>query len=266
MNKIQVKLMVAENPYTITQLACSMTRGANRFDSVDAIINELNEKPWSVEKVLQNLSLPHSKLSRFIDVFFLITGTSRRFLAQLTTHHIGISIISGSLQYSDHSKHHLEDMFTVPYSILNNTEACEKFKSNCAKDMRDYNKISKEFGNDCAGYKAPEALRNVLLVKVNLEELRFMCNQRLCARNTDETSYVIGLMAEAVVAEFGFPDKWFMPSCVNGGCKEGKYNCGNKFGLTPATTIAQYLDARFPLLRSKNEGESSRERDKETTS
>lgn len=248
MNKIQVKLVKQDDPAWYAQVACMVTRAANKYDDVDKLLQDVQDNPWSSEKVNQILSLPHSKISRFTDFTFIITGTSRRFLAQLMTHHIGISVMSGSLQYSDHSKRHLEDMFLVPENILvtedyNAAVYLEKQYS-C---FSEYQRLIKEgFDNDTAGYTMPQSLRNVLLVKVNLEELKFIGNQRLCKRNTDETRYVVGKMIQEVVNKTGIDDSLFAPNCYKHTCPEGPYCCGRPcFNFS----IDTYLKEEFPNLK-----------------
>lgn len=246
MDKIKVELLDYTSLNKIVQIACLVTRGANKFSTPEELIKNINDNPWSQKKINDTLKLPHSKIARFTDFTYLITGSSRRFLAQLTTHHTGISIMSGSLQYSDHSKQHLEDMFCVPYEILA-TGKSERFSRSQSEIMDFYNKnIEYGYNRDTAGYTAPQSLRNIVLVKVNLEELRYIGNQRLCKRNTDETSYVFGLMIEQAIAATGLPDKMFMPSCYNGECKEGKYSCGKPI---ICDTITDYLNDRFNIIR-----------------
>lgn len=261
MRNIDVKLLSYDNLNLLTQIACEVTRGANKFASTEGLLKQINNKPWSDEKILEILSLPHSKIARFTDFTFLIIGASRRFLAQLTTHHVGISIMSGSLQYSDHSKQHLDDMFVTPYELLD-TEFEEGYLKEQAHAMETYNAIAEVSSNDTAGYTAPHSLRNVLLVKVNLEEMKFIANQRLCKRNTDETRYIVARMVQAIIEELGLPDEWFYPSCYSGRCKEGRYACGkpvrDKLSSFPDEhlhvdkfCIEDYISEEFPKLKNR---------------
>lgn len=252
MRKIQVELFSSDD-LNIVQYLCEITRGANRFDSVEAMHEHIKNKPWDDGKINQTLQLPHSKLGRFTDMTFLITGASRRFLAQITTHHVGISFMSGSLQYSDWSKHSLEDQFCVPYELIGDNVAStrELFLSNCKSAMDDYDFLAKctHVGNDAAGYVAPQALRNILAVKVNLEALRYVGQQRLCRRNTTETIYVVGLMCLAAERKFNLPNGYFMPPCYAGKCDEGKYTCGRPLNKYP--TLLEYLQDEFKLIDIK---------------
>ena len=249
MNKIQVNLVKWDDPAWYAQVACMVTRAANKYDSVDALLNDVENNKWDSDKVNSILSLPHSKISRFTDFTFIITGTSRRFLAQLMTHHIGISVMSGSLQYSDHSKRHLDDMFVIPENVTKaGPDAIAEFIAVQDICFDQYERMRKEHGidNDTAGYTMPQSLRNVLLVKVNLEELKFIGNQRLCNRNTDETRYVIAKMIQEVVNKVGIDDKLFAPTCSKSYCPEGPYCCGKPW---VQFNIDEYLTSQFPNLK-----------------
>ena len=74
----------------------------------------------------------------------------------------------------------------------------------------------------------------------------FIANQRLCRRNTNETRYVVGLMVEKVIEKTGLLDKFFMPTCVERPCQEGKYSCGCPVGFD---TVHELLDWDFRTLR-----------------
>jgi thymidylate synthase (FAD) len=246
MNKIKVELATFDDICWNAQVACTVTRAANKYDDAHQLCRAIDKNRWNMEKVNEILKLPHSKIARFIDFTFVITGTSRRFLAQLMTHHIGISVMSGSLQYSDHSKQHLDDMFVVPIKVLREGNVDEFL--NAQKDcFKQYESMRKQgIDNDTAGYTMPQSLRNVLFVKVNLEELKFIANQRLCKRNTDETRYVIAKMIQAVVNSTKIDDDLFAPSCISRLCPEGQYCCGKPLFHW---SIDDYIESEFPELK-----------------
>jgi len=250
MNKIQVELATFDDVGWNAQVACTVTRAANKYSDAHELCRVVDENRWDMKKVNEMLKLPHSKIARFIDFTFVITGTSRRFLAQLMTHHIGISIMSGSLQYSDHSKQHLDDMFVVPNALLEedkNSLLIDEYLNTQEECFKRYESMRAQgIDNDTAGYTMPQSLRNVLFVKVNLEELKFIANQRLCKRNTDETRYVIAKMIQAVVHEAGIDDSLFAPTCAVRPCPEGKYCCGKP---CYSWSIDDYIKTEFPLLK-----------------
>ena len=232
MNNIKVALVASDDVGFLAQLACEVTRAANKYDHPVELIEAVQGKPWDQTKINEMLNLPHSKISRFTDFIFVITGTSRRFLAQLMTHHIGISVMSGSLQYSNHTKRHLTDMFVTPYNLIaaGDENDIQKYLDAQYDCFEEYTRLCNAgYTNDDAGYAMPQSLRNVLLVKVNLEELKFIGNQRLCKRNTDETRYVFAKMIQQVCKHTGIDDSLFAPSCYKRPCPEGKYCCGWRF-------------------------------------
>ena len=251
MDKIQVQLVDHTKLDDNIAIACSVTRAANKVQTLNDFWKQVPQ--WSNKKVNEILQLPHSKLARFVDLYFVIVGSSRRFLAQITTHKIGIDIISGSLQYSNWSKRAIDNMFVVPYHMLDwddieDNYAKAGYLSACKSQYQLYKNMSGAgIPTDELGYLMPEGLRNVLYIKVNLAELMYIGNQRLCRRNTEETRYVVGLMIEQAVKELGIDDSLFMPSCYSGVCKEGKYSCRKPYNEKP--TISEILDVEFPLLR-----------------
>lgn len=246
MDKISITIYDADN-LSIIQPLCEVTRGANKFATVDAFLEYIKLHEWQNSKNANILLLPHTKLKRFTDITYVIAGASRRFLAQLTTHHVGISIMSGSLQYSDWSNTKLKDKFCVPYNILNNEGIKDAYLQQCEEAMTKYD-FWRACGidNDSAGYIVPQGLRNIVIVKVNLEELCYLGRQRLCNRNTDETSYIIGLMCMKAANLMSLPVDMFVPDCFSGKCNEGQYSCGKP--LKAIKKLEDYLIQRFPLL------------------
>lgn len=248
MDKIQVYLAKWDDPAWYAQVACEVTRAANKYSSPSELLEHIESHKWDNNKVNKMLNLPHSKISRFTDFTFIITGTSRRFLAQLMTHHVGISIMSGSLQYSDHSKQHLDEMFVVPNALLKEPLHIQLDYLDAQEACFKQYELMRSLGidNDTVGYTMPQSLRNILLVKVNLEELKFIGNQRLCKRNTDETRYVVAKMVQEVVNKTGIDDSLFAPTCSKQVCSEGIYSCGK-----PVFTfdVTDYLAKEFPLLK-----------------
>lgn len=256
MDKIKVELISADKLSDV-QVACEMTRSMGKYgEPADFTKKEY----WTNEKLNKILHLPHSKIARFTDFKFIITGSSRRFLSQLITHHIGCDIMSGSLQYSDLSNLSMpiKDMFVVPYEIIchdlryDNDNLKSAFLNQCTESWYAYKDLRmRGIDNDTAGYLMPMASRNNLLVKVNLEELMYIANQRLCRRNTSETRYVVGLMVEEVIKQLGIDDELFMPTCYSRPCQEGKYSCGCPVNFSK---ISELLDFDFQKIRNGRKG------------
>lgn len=255
MDKIKVKL-VSHDDLAAVATACKITRSMGKVDDIYQLKND-----WSKEKIQSMLEYPHSKLGRFTDFNFLILGASRRFLSQIITHHVGCDLISGSLQYSDMTNNtiYANNMFVVPYSIickaetedengLINTWIIDYYIKSQLKCLETYESLREhDIDNDTAGYVMPMASRNNIYLKVNLEELRFIANQRLCRRNTDETRYIVGLMVEEVIKATGLKDELFMPTCHDRPCPEGRYSCGCP---VMCNTIKELLDIDFANIRN----------------
>lgn len=245
MNKITVKLLEPTIDIdTIAQLACLTTRAANKYSTANELTNYIQDNSWDHDKVNSILKLPHNKIKRFMRFAFIVSGASRRFLAQLNTHQMGINIdyMSGSLQYSNHYKQSLDDKFTIPYDIINNTTAKEEFLASANNSYNAYcNLVKSGVSNDAAGYLMPECIRNVILINVNLEELCYIGSQRLCKRNTSEISYVVAKMIELVCNQYHLDFKMFLPKC----CNEGVYSCGKPI---TANSPKEYLLSTFPDL------------------
>ena len=247
MDKIKAQLISADTLSDV-QSACQMTRSMGKFDNPADIAKK---EKWDMTKINKMLELPHSKIARFTEFKFIITGASRRFLSQIITHHIGCDIMSGSIQYANLTKNVIpsREMFVVPYDILCNHDNTIKdaYIEHCKQSLEMYaSLVSNSIDTDAAGYVMPMCVRNNILIKVNLEELIFIANQRLCRRNTNETRYVVGLMVEKVIEKTGLLDKFFMPTCVERPCQEGKYSCGCPVGFD---TVHELLDWDFRTLR-----------------
>ena len=254
MDKIKVKLIDSDSISNIAT-ACKITRSMGKINDFDQLKND-----WSNDKIRAMLDYPHSKLGRFVSFDFLITGASRRFLSQIITHHVGCDLISGSLQYSDMLNNTIDprEMFVVPYSIIlrartedsnsiPNSWMIDTYLDHQCDTLEYYHRMrDNKIDNDSAAYVMPMGSRNNIYLKVNLEELMFIANQRLCRRNTDETRYVVGLMVEEVIKQTGLKDELFMPTCYSRPCQEGRYSCGCPVGLS---TIKELLDFDFQAIR-----------------
>lgn len=243
MNNITVKLIDHTSDIPMyTQLACTTTRAANKYLTADELINGISKR-WPMEKVKDILRLPHSKIKRFVRFTFIVSGASRRFLAQLSTHQVGIDLdyMSGSLQYSDHSKQSLQDKFVVPYALLDSDLRTPYLQHESDTYLMYCNLINNGIDNDSAGYVMPESLRNVIMINVNLEELCYIGKQRLCKRNTPEITYVVAKMIKLVCDTCGLDFSMFLPNC----CNEGVYSCGEPIS---ELTADEFLKINFPLL------------------
>ena len=272
MDKIEVKVIAEHgDPAAMMSFLARLTqRGANITSMRD--LESLMEKPTNAKLVESMVALEnHHTIRRFTPITVAIVGASRRFLAQIRTHSVGLNFVSASLQYSDYSG---KARFVVPYELIEashngatvktyecddqyDTDIVEAYLQGCERDMEEYAEIAKVAGNDAAGYKAPQGLRNILIIQGNHDAWLHMIKLRSCNRNTTETQYVIMRIWEELLQTQDGQEmfKFAGPDCMYGPCKEGKMCCG--VSLRPAikgadeacVSIPRYIIAnRWPLL------------------
>lgn len=263
MNRIEVKIL---NPSQLGQAEemmvamARLTQRSHKISNMEDFVELLN-KPYNSDTVATMTRLPHPTIQKFALINIAIVGASRRFLAQITRHQNEVKFMSGSLQYSDYSD---DAQFCVPYEILkasaqrttvDDMDAVDYYLKGCHRDLEEYRKLAEAVGNDAAGYKMPQGMRNVLLMSVQPFELMHIINQRTCNRNTLETQYVLLKIWERLYWHPYYGVMWQScgPDCQGRGCQEGKFSCGNSLrGLTPS----DILEKEFPLIyRRSSDGE-----------
>lgn len=262
MDKIEVKVIAEHgNPAAMMSFLARLTqRGANITSMSD--LESLMDKPASDGLVRAMVGMDnHKTIRRFTPITVAIVGASRRFLAQIRTHSVGLNFVSASLQYSDYSG---KGQFVVPYALI---EADNKVGGNALKNyyidkcndaMSAYKNISASTDNDTAGYVAPQGLRNILIIQGNHDAWLNMIKLRTCNRNTVETQYVVMRIWEELLktqdgeAMFEFAG----PDCAFGACKEGKFCCGDPWRKTVreakelgVSLPRHIIDQRWPLLK-----------------
>lgn len=247
MKNIEVKIM---NPTAITEaekmmiFAARLTQRGHELQSMGDII-DLYNRDYSQYTADSMVNLPHPTIQKFGLINIMVSGASRRFLAQITRHQNEVKFMSASLQYSDYSGADI-DNFCVPYEITEKGESFVKaYLESCRTSMFVYKMFARSCGNDSAGYVAPQGLRNALLISVSPFELKHMIKQRICKRNTTETRYVMLRILEELQKYETSIFKDVLPEC----CKEGKMSCGVPY--TKGTTAEEILDTEFSLIRGE---------------
>lgn len=249
MDKIQVSILHESHtePGGMMMFLARLTqRGhavTNMEDLLELYVASVNGRNKRIAEVA---SLPHGTIKRFTPITIAIVGASRRFLAQARTHQVGMTYVSGSLQYSDYSN---KAEFTVPYELLDKPEQMRQYLSTCHFSMGMYECFTKSgISNDTAGYMAPQGLRNILIMQGNHEAWTHFIRMRSCKRNTTETRIVATKIWDVLLNESADGAEMFKyagPDCVYGMCREGKMTCGIPLGLdTPTEIIAK----EWPLL------------------
>jgi len=267
MKNIEVKILNTEAITDAERMLVAMARMTQRAHKITNMndFEELLKLPYSDTTVESMTSLPHPTLQKFGLVNVAIVGASRRFLAQITRHQNEVKFMSGSLQYSDYTG---AAQFVVPYEVTrHDAEARDDCDANrltdfyltgCQRDLEEYEYLAKLVGNDAAGYKMPQGLRNVLLISALPFEWSHIISQRICSRNTLETQYTALLCWEVLIKHSVMFDKCG-PSCIQQGkCAEGNMSCKHFLHDVP---VEQYmykhncslpraiLDTKFSLIR-----------------
>ena len=244
MNKIEVFPLSLPLSVDATAIfAARLTQHGHEIKSAQDVI-DLYHKDYSTKTKNNIYILPHRTLKTFAKLNLIVYGASRRFLAQITRHQNNVTFMSTSLQYSDFSDN---SDFVVPYNILNTPDE-SIYIQRCKQQMEEYKIFAKLYGNDSAGYLAPQGLRNILLISATPDEWIHMIKQRICRRNTDETRYVM-LKCWEILFDY-YPELFSLPNCLppcgfNGVCEEGKMSCNNKILSCIPTVLIKY---DYPLL------------------
>lgn len=250
MNKIEVAVLnpsAAAEAEKMMVCAARLTQRGERIKNLDDFL-ELYEKPVTEQTVKAMTKLPHPTIQKFAVINVVVIGASRRFLAQITRHQNEVKFMSASLQYSDYSG---DADFVVPYELIDTPQSIP-YLQQCSHAMQEYEKlIDCGAGNDSAGYMAPQGLRNVLIISATPYQWKHMIGQRICARNTDETRYVMLKIWEALydLNPILFSPQTTGPQCMRGKCLEGKMSCGNPY--PPDTEPSSILFFDFPKLRKE---------------
>lgn len=276
MDKIEVAVLETHgNPGQFTAFLARLTQRGHKIKNMADLL-ELFNKDFSSGMISGIAQMPHGTIKRFTPITIAIVGASRRFLAQARTSQVGTNFVSASLQYSDYSG---EADFVVPYDILQatvdgakvtgvnhvgtrgNFRPIDLYLNGCRRDMEEYAELAKVAGNDAAGYKAPQGLRNILIMQGNHQAWDYWIRMRSCNRNTVETQYVTMRIWEELLKTpygeefFGFSG----PDCMHGRCKEGKMCCGSpmkKFYTQSQTfdlPVPRYIiNEKWPLLNKED--------------
>lgn len=270
MDKIEVAIY-DPGTYKSRDLMVGAARLTQRAEKITDMsdLRHLLSKSVKPETVKNMSMLPHNNIRCFGTITLLIVGASRRFLAQITRRRIGVTFCSGSLQYSDYSN---KGEFVVPYEIMEkdferygNAELeqgyyTRNYLKTCNQAMAEY-KAMVDLGldNDTAGYVAPQALRNILIVDATPQAWIEMIKQRICRRNTAETRYVLLRCWEQLYSldPIMFSPEVCLPDCVWGRCPEGHMCCGHKYLEAHRTRKdvcipSEIIAEDFPIIEFNN--------------
>ena len=250
MKNIDVTILNPGAVIEAEQMMVAMARLTQRGEKIKNIADFTNllDREYSTELVNSLAALPHPTIQKFGIINIMVIGASRRFLAQITRHQNEVKFMSGSLQYSDYSD---TAQFVVPYEITAWDKTVpagmlsQEYLTRCKMDLQEYEMLAKMVGRDAAGYKMPQGMRNVLLISATPYQWKHMIGQRICRRNTLETRYVMLRCWEEL---YPLSDifKKCGPSCLDGGCNEGRMSCSMPFEHDTPTEI---LNEDFEYIR-----------------
>lgn len=272
MNKIEVGVLETHgDPGAWTLFLAKLTQRGHKITSLEDVKHLYQTSIGVNGNVIKNIAaMPHGTIKRFTPITVAIVGASRRFLAQIRTHQVGLTYVSASLQYSNYDG--VAD-FTVPYEIaeaqrrwldgeaMSGAAPIAYFYESCRRSMEHYSFIVSNEGynlsNDTAGYVAPQAMRNALIISGNHQAWSYLFWLRGCNRNTVETQYVIMRIWEELL-NTPYGEEYFRncgPNCLHGKCLEGKMSCGKSLGYIDSEEIVnvprRIIDDKWPLLKDE---------------
>lgn len=206
--KPKVLLIDTQSAQCVDKLACFAARLTQRplsgMDQEEVI--KLFYKPIK-DKTIENLiKAEHRNVFSLNMVPVVVVGASRRFLAQITRHQVGVSFMSTSLQYCiwDNPTFYGDE----------DPEVKEAYDI----QMEIYKMALKATNSDLAGYFAPEGLQGALIISATPWEWRHIIQLRTCKRNTPETVEIVNMIKDLLVPYSKVFDTG--PGCEEGGCKE----------------------------------------------
>lgn len=229
MKKIQVHVLQEPmvNPINMTNFAAKLTQhGAESIFDIHEFLDDV-PKNSSLPGIIQRMN--HPNVTRHSVWTVIVIGGSRRLLAQLRTHHVGIDWTSASLQYQD-IRGKIDPVIPYEITAMDDEETLQAYKEYCRSSFLAYDSLIGVHGvpHDAAAYVLPQASRNVLMATGNTEAFSNLISQRSCNRNSPETQYVaMKIWLELLASDYGaymFANAG--PYCVNNRpCNQGKMQC-----------------------------------------
>lgn len=227
MKNIEVKIL---NPQGLIDAQKAMLAGATLTQKSHKIYNmddflEIYDKEIDPKRVAGLASLPHPALQKLGSCAVMLTGISRRALAQITRHQNEVKFMAGSLQYSDHSK--VQKFVMPPVKEPERTKIAWAYESAAlAYDEL----VAKGVDRDIAGYVLPQGFRTSLMMVATPYQLKYMIKLRTCKRNTEEVRYIFLKLAKELIEIAPELFSGCYPDCYyqDGKCPEGKMTCGSR--------------------------------------
>ncbi len=223
---------------------------------IDDVLNGLT--PEKTDSFIEKLmSMGHQSPIEHVSFTFGIEGVSRALLAQITRHRIA--------SYSVKSQRYVTEgqfEYIIPPEIEADEKAKAKFIESMINAQENYNDLAdilkkrhfadflaqgvpeKQAANmaekkaiEDARFVLPNACETKMIVTMNARSLFNFFNHRCCNRAQWEIRALAEQMLELVKEKAPTLFKYAGPSCVKGGCPEGKMTCGKA-----AQMREKYLD------------------------
>ncbi len=222
---------------------------AARLCYSDATISDLttqlsDEKAKSFVEMLTNMG--HESPTEHANFTFGIEGVSRSVLAQITRHrHASFSVQSQRYVRLDDFR------YVTPHAIADDPAALAIYEAAMQRDAEDYEKLTERLkakylqANLDAGqsekkaasnaekqaiedarYVLPNACETKMIVTMNTRSLQNFFHHRCCNRAQWEIRELAEAMFRLCYAAAPALFENAGPSCVVGGCPEGKMSCG----------------------------------------
>ncbi len=191
-----------------------------------AELSDLQEKVSSAEQtdfIQKLISMGHFSVFEHVSFSFGIEGVSRALTHQLVRHRLA--------SYSQKSQRYVkagdEFPYIIPHTIKDNSHALEIF-NNAMKEIAEcYNKLSAlDIPAEDARYVLPNACETKIIVTMNARELLHFFALRSCNRAQWEIRELSDKMLALCYATAPAIFEKAGPGCVNKGCTEGKFTCG----------------------------------------
>lgn len=206
-------------PEKIAALAAKLCySGADLADLQEKVTND--EQTDFIKKLI---GMGHFSVFEHVSFTFGVEGVSRALTHQLVRHRLA--------SYSQKSQRYVKagEMFPfiMPHTVAENSEAQEIFNETINQISKAYNKLL-DLGMPAedARYLLPNACETKIIVTMNARELLHFFALRSCNRAqweirelSDKMLALCCSVAPAIFENAG-------PGCVNKGCTEGKFTCG----------------------------------------
>ncbi|KZL93152.1 FAD-dependent thymidylate synthase [Clostridium magnum] len=232
---LRVKLIEhTPNPEKVIAAAAKLCYSAVGIDELEKKLDDESAKRF----LNMLMSYGHESPIEHVSFTFAVEGVSRSLSHQLVRHRIA--------SYSQQSQRYVrlkQFEYIVPPEIEKDEEASKIFVNAMENSQKDYDKLTdilrekylkdgiepiaaEKKAIEDARYVFPNACETKVIFTMNARTLVNFFNHRCCNRAQWEIRNLADQMLKLVKEVAPILFKHCGPSCVNGGCPEGKMTCG----------------------------------------